>query len=128
MTSSTDISSTLREDRVFKPSEAFASKAAVGSFEEYKRIYDKSIADPEAFWAEQAENELHWFKKWDQVLDWQPPFAKWFLGGKINVCYNCVDRHVKTERRNKPAIIWEGEPGENRTLTYEELYHEDLSA
>ncbi|EKD08091.1 acetate/CoA ligase [Arthrospira platensis C1] len=92
--------------------------------EEYRELYEKAKANPEAFWAELAENELHWFKKWDQVLDWQPPFAKWFVGGKINISYNCLDRHLTTWRKNKAALIWEGEPGDSRTLTYSQLHRE----
>ena len=79
---------------------------------------------PEAFWGELAEKELHWFEKWSQTLDWKPPFAKWFVGGKINASYNCLDRHLTTARKNKAAIIWEGEPGDQRILTYQELHRE----
>ncbi|MBE9142947.1 acetate--CoA ligase [Planktothrix mougeotii] len=85
---------------------------------------NKAKANPEAFWAELAETELHWFQKWDQVLDWQPPFAKWFVNGKINISYNCLDRHLTTWRKNKAALIWEGEPGDSRTLTYFQLHRE----
>ena len=93
------------------------------SFEEYERLYAEAAADPEAFWAKQAE-ELDWFKKWDKVLEWNEPFAKWFVGGKINISYNCLDRHLTTWRKNKAAFIWEGEPGEQRTLTYSQLHRE----
>lgn len=79
--------------------------------------------DREAFWSQQADC-LHWFAKWDRVLDWNPPYAKWFVNGKLNACYNCLDRHMTTEIRNKKALIWEGERGESRSLTYEELYKE----
>lgn len=92
--------------------------------EMYRQLYDKAKADPQAFWAELAETELHWFEKWDTVLDWQPPFAKWFVGGKLNISYNCLDRHLTTWRRNKAALIWEGEPGDTRTLTYAQLHRE----
>ena len=88
------------------------------------KLYDTAKADPEAFWADLAEKELHWFQKWDTVLDWQPPFAKWFVGGKINISYNCLDRHLTTWRKNKAALIWEGEPGDSRTLTYAQLHRE----
>jgi len=91
--------------------------------EEYERMYAEAAADPAAFWAKQAE-ELHWFKKWDTVLEWNEPFAKWFVGGNLNVSYNCLDRHLETTRRDKTAIIWEGEPGETRTLTYRQLHRE----
>ena len=88
-----------------------------------RRSTSERTADPEGFWEEQA-NKLEWFKKWDKVLDWTPPHAKWFVGGKLNVSVNCVDRHIKTARRNKAALIWEGEPGDRRTLTYWDLYVE----
>ncbi|MBS0018274.1 MAG: acetate--CoA ligase [Arthrospira sp. SH-MAG29] len=118
------IESILHEKRLFHPSEEFSKQARIKSMEEYRELYEKAKANPEAFWAELAENELHWFKKWDQVLDWQPPFAKWFVGGKINISYNCLDRHLTTWRKNKAALIWEGEPGDSRTLTYSQLHRE----
>ena len=85
--------------------------------------YQRALADPEGFWAGFAE-ELDWFKKWDQVLDWQPPNAQWFLGAKTNMSYNCLDRHLTSERRNKAAIVWEGEPGDWKVYTYWDLYRE----
>ena len=118
-----DITSVLSEERIFPPDTSFSEKAHINGMEAYKALYKKSIENPEAFWAEQAE-ELHWFKKWDQVLDWKPPFAKWFVGGETNVSYNCLDRHLTTWRKNKAAIIWEGEPGEERVLTYQDLHRE----
>ena len=118
-----DIDSTLRENRVFPPPEEFSAKAHIKSLEEYEAIYKQSIEDPEKFWAGVAR-ELHWFKPWDKVLEWNLPWAKWFVGGKINLSYNCVDRHALGERRNKTALIWEGEPGEIRRLTYAELHVE----
>jgi acetyl-CoA synthetase len=118
-----DIDSTLRENRVFPPPAEFAAKAHIKSLEEYEALYAKSIADPEAFWAGAAE-ELHWFKRWDKVLDWNLPWAKWFVGGKMNLSYNCVDRHALGARAEKTAIIWEGEPGEIRRLTFAELHVE----
>ena len=105
------IESTLHEDRVFPPPPEFAANAHIKSFEEYEALYAEAAADPAAFWAKQAE-ELHWFKKWDTVLEWNEPHAKWFVGGKINISYNCLDRHLDTPRADKTAIIWEGEPGE----------------
>ncbi len=120
---SQNIESHLVEKRVFKPSKAFAKTAHVGSMAEYKRLYDESIAKPDKFWAAQAK-ELHWQKKWKKVLDWKCPDAKWFVGGKINAAENCLDRHLDGPRRNKAAIIWEGEPGEKRTLTYHQLHRE----
>lgn len=121
--SRTAIESTLSESRVFPPPAEFAARARVKSFEEYEQIYNRAAADPEAFWASVAE-ELHWFKKWDTILKWDAPHAEWFLGGKINASYNCVDRHLDSWRKNKAAIIWEGEPGEVRTLTYQQLHRE----
>jgi len=118
------IESILQEKRLFQPSAEFSQQANIKSLEEYKELYEKAKADPEQFWAELAEQELDWFQKWDKVLDWQPPFAKWFVNGKINISYNCLDRHLKTWRRNKAALIWEGEPGDSRTLTYAQLHRE----
>jgi len=123
MAENTAIESILNEHRVFNPPADFASKAHVKSFEEYERLYAEAAADPETFWAEQAD-ELSWFRKWDTVLEWSEPFAKWFVGGKINISYNCLDRHLTTWRRNKAAIIWEGEPGEIKTITYAQLHAE----
>ena len=118
-----DIDSTLRENRVFPPPAEFSAKAHIKSLEEYEALYKQSIEDPEKFWAE-AARELHWFEPWDKVLEWNLPWAKWFVGGKINLSYNCVDRHALGARANKTAIIWEGEPGEIRRLTYAELHAE----
>ncbi|NCQ84848.1 MAG: acetate--CoA ligase [Microcystis aeruginosa W13-18] len=118
------IESILQENRLFPPSAEFSQNATIKSFEEYQQLYAKAKADPPAFWAQLAEKELHWFEKWSEILDWQPPFAKWFVNGKINICYNCIDRHLTTWRRNKAAIIWEGEPGDSRTITYEQLHRE----
>ena len=118
------IESVLQEQRVFEPPTEFSQSARIPSMDAYQKLYDEAAADPAAFWAKYADQELDWFKKWDTVLDWQPPFAKWFVGGKINISYNCLDRHLKTERRDKPALVWEGEPGDSRTLTYAELHAE----
>jgi acetyl-CoA synthetase len=118
-----DIDSILQESRVFPPPPDFARAAHLGSLEAYRTLYARSLSDPEAFWAEQA-GSLSWIRKWDRVLDWQPPFARWFDGGLLNLSANCLDRHVATWRRNKAAIIWEGEPGEVRTLTYQQLLQE----
>ncbi|MFM6407259.1 MAG: AMP-binding protein, partial [Microcystis sp.] len=118
------IESVLQENRLFPPSAEFAQNATIKSLEEYQQLYAKAKADPQAFWSQLAEKELHWFEKWSETLDWQPPFAKWFVNGKINICYNCIDRHLTTWRRNKAAIIWEGEPGDSRTITYEQLHRE----
>ncbi|NBO66399.1 MAG: acetyl-coenzyme A synthetase, partial [Acidobacteria bacterium] len=99
------IKSVLTETRIFPPSAEFQSRARIKSMEEYHRHRAKAEADPEGWWASQAER-LHWFQKWDKVLEWNLPFAKWFVGGKTNVAYNCLDRHLETWRRNKAAIIW----------------------
>ena len=118
------IESILQEKRLFQPPAEFSQKAHIKSLEEYQALYNKAKADPQAFWAELAAQELDWFQKWDSVLDWQPPFAKWFVNGKINISYNCLDRHLTTWRKNKAALIWEGEPGDSRTLTYAQLHRE----
>lgn len=118
------IESILQEKRLFQPGAEFSQNAQIKSLEDYQRLYDQAQADPQKFWAQLAETELHWFQKWDTVLDWQPPFAKWFVGGKINISYNCLDRHLTTWRKNKAALIWEGEPGDSRTLTYAQLHRE----
>lgn len=118
------IESILQENRSFKPDAAFVETAQINSLAAYEDIYSKAQADPQAFWAELATQELDWFQPWDQVLDWQPPFAKWFVNGKINISYNCLDRHLTTWRKNKAALIWEGEPGDSRTLTYAQLHRE----
>ena len=109
----------LREDRTFPPPPEFRAQAIVRD----ERIYADAAGDPEAFWASFA-NELEWSRPWDQVLDWQPPHAKWFVGGRINISVNCLDRHVRGARRNKAALIWEGEPGDRRTLTYFDLFRQ----
>src|SRR4051812_6636918 len=114
-----EIDALLQENRKFPPTDAFR-RAAVYSD---AKVYAAAAKDSEAFWAEQA-NTLHWFKKWSTVCEWKPPHAKWFLGGKLNVSYNCIDRHIPSPRRNKAALIWEGEPGDRRTLTYWDLYIE----
>ncbi len=114
-----EFSDLLREDRTFPPSESFRAQALVRD----EAIYEEAARDPEAFWAKCAA-ELEWSRPWTQVLDWQPPHAKWFVGGQLNASVNCVDRHVRGPRRNKAAIIWEGEPGDRRTLTYHDLYRE----
>ncbi|HMB81377.1 MAG TPA: acetyl-coenzyme A synthetase N-terminal domain-containing protein, partial [Vicinamibacterales bacterium] len=114
-----EIDDLLREDRTFAPPADFRAKAVVRD----EGIYAEAARDPEAFWAKLA-GELEWSRPWDTVLDWQPPHAKWFVGGKINASVNCLDRHVRGPRRNKAALIWEGEPGDRRTLTYFDLYRQ----
>ena len=118
------IESVLQEKRLFEPSAEFSQAAHIKSLAEYQQIYDRAKADPATFWAELAEQELYWFEKWHTVLDWQPPSVKWFDGGKINISYNCLDRHLTTWRKNKAALIWEGENGDSRTLTYAQLHRE----
>ena len=113
------IESLLREDRTFPPSEEFRKQANIAD----PKVYEEAQRDPEAFWAKFAE-ELHWIRKWDKVLEWDPPYAKWFTGGKLNVSYNCIDRHLTLGRRNKAALIWEGEPGDWKVYTYWDLYRE----
>jgi acetyl-CoA synthetase len=107
------------EDRTFVPSEEFVAEANYAD----PGIYDEANADPEAFWAKQAES-LDWFKPWESVLEWEPPFAKWFVGGKLNVAYNCLDRHVNAGKGDKVAYHWEGEPGDTKSITYAELLRE----
>ncbi|MCG3112063.1 MAG: acetate--CoA ligase [Candidatus Manganitrophus sp. SB1] len=118
-----EITSVLNERRLFKPKKEFSKAAHLSSLEAYKGLYRKAEKNPEAFWAGLAK-ELSWFKPWKKVLEWKPPFAKWFVGGKINIAYNCLDRHLEGWRKNKAAIIWEGEPGDSRVLTYQDLHRE----
>src|SRR6266576_2886831 len=119
-----NITSVLNEKRVFRPSKDFSQGAQIKSMAQYQRLYNESIRSPEKFWARQAETELVWFKPWKKVLQWKLPYAKWFVGGKLNLSYNCLDRHLDTPTANKAAIIWEGEPGEERVLTYKQLHRE----
>jgi acetyl-CoA synthetase len=126
----TGIESVLQEHRIFKPSKEFSKRAQIKSLAQYRKLYQQSIKQPEKFWAKQAKDELVWFKPWKKVLEWREPFAKWFIGGQLNLSYNCLDRHLDTATANKAALIWEGEPaapgkpGEQRTLTYRQLHHE----
>src|SRR5918999_4586808 len=120
----TKIESVLHEEGVFPPPPEFSARAHVKSVEELEALRREASDAPEAFWARMAESELHWFRKWDTVLKSEHPHFEWFVGGKINASYNCLDRHLSTWRRNKAAIIWEGEPGEQRTLTYGQLHRE----
>src|SRR5256885_8561265 len=118
-----NIESHLVEKRVFKPAPDFSSKARTKSLAQYRRMYRESIRQPAKFWTREAK-ELVWRAPWKKVLEWKPPFAKWFVAGKLNVSENCLDRHLSGSRRNKAAIIWEGEPGDKRTLTYQQLHRE----
>src|SRR5215210_370191 len=116
---SPEIDALLREERAFPPSEAFRAQANVRD----PRVYEEAARDPEGFW-ENFARELEWSQPWTKVLEWNPPHAKWFVGGKINASVNCLDRHLKGARRNKAALIWEGEPGDRRTLTYHDLHRD----
>jgi acetyl-CoA synthetase len=119
----TNIQSVLQEQRKFEPPSGFSERAHIKSLAEYERIYKESVEEPEKFWGRVAR-ELYWFRPWDRVLEWNAPWAKWFVGGQINLSYNCLDRHVQTWRKNKAALVWEGEPGEIRSLTYQQLHRE----
>ncbi|MCS7032723.1 MAG: acetate--CoA ligase [Phycisphaerae bacterium] len=122
------IESTLQENRVFPPPAEFAARARLRSMEEYHRMYRQSLEQPEQFWSGVA-GELHWFRRWDNVLEWNLPYAKWFVGGKTNIAYNCLDRQIAAGRGEKTALVWEGEPlsdgrPETRRLTYRQLRDE----
>ena len=117
-----NITTLLKEKRFFKPAAAFSKSSHLGA-SKAEALRRKAAKDPEAFWA-QAAKDLLWLKPWKKVLDWKFPFAKWFVGGKLNISQNCLDRHLDNHRRNKAAIVWEGEPGDRRTITYQELHRE----
>jgi len=121
--SETTISSMLTENRMFPPPEEFQSKAYIKSEEEYDRLWTLAKDHPEKFWGDQGKSLLDWHKPFTKVLEWDAPVVKWFGDGTLNACYNCVDRHLEN-RADKPAIIWEGEPGDSRTISYQELYVE----
>jgi acetyl-CoA synthetase len=118
-----NITSVLQEKRTFAPPQEFSRQAHIKSLEEYERLWREAKDDPDGFWGRYAE-ELEWFRRWDRVLEWVEPDAKWFVGGTTNLSYNCVDRHMSTWRKNKAAIVWEGEPGESRVLRYQDLHRE----
>ncbi|MBI2950127.1 MAG: acetate--CoA ligase [Verrucomicrobia bacterium] len=130
LTTAPGITSVLHEKRVFPPPKAFSQQAHIQSLAQYRKLYNESVKAPEKFWGKRAKDELVWFKPWKKVLQWKAPFAKWFLGGKLNVSANCLDRHLDTPTANKAALIWEGEPatdgkaGEERVLTYKQLHRE----
>jgi acetyl-CoA synthetase len=115
------ISNVLNETRIFPPSPSFSQQSSIGSMAQYQAIYDTSIQDVEGFWAKEAREHLHWFKPFETTLEWNEPFAKWFVGGQTNVSYNCLDVHVNNGLGDKVAIYWEGEPGDQRTVTYADL-------
>src|SRR4051812_30539805 len=117
------ITSVLKETRSFAPTPEFSKAAHVKSLADYEALYKKAADDPDGFWAEQAKS-LTWAKPFSKVLEWKEPHAKWFVGGQLNVSANCLDRHLDGPRRNKAAIIWEGEPGDTRVLTYQMLHRE----
>jgi acetyl-CoA synthetase len=125
-----NITSVLQEARVFPPAKDFSGRAHVPSLAAYRKLYNESIQSPDKFWARQAKQELVWFKPFNEVLRWKAPNAKWFIGGKLNVSFNCLDKWLNTSTANKAAIIWEGEPatngtpGEERVLTYKQLHRE----
>ncbi len=116
----------LEEGRVFPPPKEFSERAHVKSMEQYEEMYRRSVEDPEGFWAEMAREHLSWYKPWQKVLEWDfhKPMVKWFIGGKLNASYNCLDRHLEGPRRNKAAIIWEADDGSYRTFTYQQLFRE----
>jgi len=112
----------MADRNVYEPSADFVAHAHVQGMAAYQDLYRRAAEKPEEFWGELAEKELFWFQKWSHVFEWQPPFVKWFVDGKTNVAYNCLDRHLTTSRKNKIAILWEGEPGEQRLISYQELH------
>ena len=109
------------ESRTYPPSSQASAHAHVKDLDAYRKLYDRAAEDPESFWSDLAKSELDWFQPFSRALEWNSPSAKWFSDGKINACYNCVDRHLSTDRKTKPALIWEGEPGDSRVIAYEEL-------
>ena len=120
---SNSIESVLQEQRVFTPSDDFASKSRISSFSRYLEMSEMAKSDPDKFWGDAAREELNWFKSFDKVLDWsKPPFAKWFDGGKTNISFNCLDRHLNSATAEKVALIWEGEPGDQKKYTYKQLH------
>ncbi|PIW21383.1 MAG: acetate--CoA ligase, partial [Candidatus Aquicultor secundus] len=126
MTEQTGLTVLEEDQMVLPPRPEFSANAYIKSMEEYEALYKRSIEDPNGFWAEIAEKELTWFKKWDKVLDYDfnKPYIKWFQGGKLNASYNCLDRHLDTWRKNKAAIIWEADDGTSKTYTYQQLHRE----
>ncbi|HAC90526.1 MAG TPA: acetyl-coenzyme A synthetase, partial [Planctomycetaceae bacterium] len=119
-----EIDSVMVEKRLFAPPAEFSARARVKSLGDYEKLYDRALADIEAFWEEEARQHLHWFKPFTQTLDWQVPHAKWFVGGTTNVSYNCLDANIAAGKGEKTAILFEGEPGDERRLTYRELHRE----
>ncbi len=124
MAGESSIKSVLKERRSFRAPRDFSKNAHLGSFAEYLKLWRGSIKRPESFWAKQAKENLTWIRPFRKTLSWKPPFAQWFVGGKLNVSQNCLDRHCAGAARNKAALIWEGEPGDSRVLTYQDLLRE----
>ena len=125
MSEGSTIESVLQEQRVFDPPADLARDARISGMESYRALAEAAKSDPDTFWGEAARRELHWFEPFHTVLDWDnPPFARWFEGGTTNLSYNCLDRHLNGPKANKTALIWEGEPGDVRTFTYQELHAE----
>ena len=122
---SVSIKSLQSEGQLIEPPQWVRDTAYIKSMDEYEAMYNRSVEDPEGFWAEQAEEYLYWHKKWDSVVEWEfdTPSVKWFAGGKTNVAYNCIDRHLTTWRRNKAALIWESDEGRSKVYTYQSLYY-----
>ena len=116
------MSESLPDDRVYPPSREFSLRAHVPNMDAYRALYRQAQKAPEEFWARLAEEELTWFEKWSQVHRWNPPFAEWFVGGKLNASYNCLDRHLAAGHGDKTALLWEGEPGDQRAISYRELH------
>lgn len=119
-----NIDTVMHEDRLFPPPKSFSEQSQIGSVAAYEALYDEAKADPTAFWGKLAKEELHWFEPFKETLVWNEPNAEWFVGGKTNASYNCLDAHLSTDRKDKVALIWEGEPGDVRKLTYAELHAE----
>ena len=118
------IDTVMHETRVFPPPAEFAARARIKSFEEYQKLWDYAASDLQRFWSELARDELHWFTPFTKTLEWNEPFAQWFVGGQTNAAYNCLDRNLAAGLSERPAILWEGEPGDTRTLTYAELHRD----
>ena len=126
---SVTIESVLQEQRLFQPPAALAATARIGSMAAYQALVDQAEADPDRFWGDLARQHLHWFEPFETVLDWSnPPFARWFEGGRTNLSYNCLDRHLSGATAEKTALIWEGEPGDTRRFSYRQLHAEVCKA
>ena len=118
------LSESMSEQAVFAPPAEFAAAAHVGSLEAYRDLYQRAEENPEQFWGDLAEKEIFWYQKWSHVFEWHPPFVKWFVDGRTNASANCLDRHVEAGQGDKVALLWEGEPGDTRRITYAEMLAE----